>query len=111
MFIQSKIFSMCSFIPEKKLFILKNGGDSSKSLVKSLTAKREESLSRLLADKDSIPREADEEVSTNRTQELILRHLAPHKQAITLEEMVELLSADQLAAQTEETEDNGHHSN
>lgn len=77
---------------ETKLKRLCTQKDSS-SLVKDLQARRDDEMRRFLQDSQSISTHSeDQDIDINP----ILRRIAPERQALTIEEQVRLLEADQL---------------
>jgi hypothetical protein len=89
-------------VAEKRLALLKKG-HSKKDLIQSLEEKHKSCMLRLVSEdshKASVPQEdldLDEPVNRNHSAQVLMRHIAPERQAITLGELVELVKADQLA--------------
>lgn len=77
------------------------GGSSKKDLVNSLTAVKEDCIARLLTDGCKPQSEEESELAANP----LVRHIAPHLQALTAGELVQLLKADVLQAVTDEQHD------
>lgn len=84
---------------EKLYSRLKNlqGGTSKKDLVNSLSAAKEDCLARLITSKQNIEIEEEAELVSNP----LIRHIAPHLQALSASELVHLLKADVLQVVTE----------
>lgn len=78
-------------------------GTSKKDLVTSLSVVKEDTIARLIANECKLENEKDIELASNP----LIRHIAPHLQAITASELVHLLKADVLQTITEfEQEEN-----
>lgn len=75
---------------------------SKKDLVNSLSDAKEDYIAHLLTSKYSLESEENEEIASNP----LIRHIAPHLQALSATELVHLLKADFLQAvnKTEEEE-------
>ncbi|KAH0953339.1 hypothetical protein HN011_003452 [Eciton burchellii] len=73
------------------------GGTSKKDLVTSLSVAKEDCIARLITSGRSSQSEEEAELTSNP----LIRHIAPHLQALTASELVYLLKADVLQATTE----------
>lgn len=84
---------------EKLYSRLKNiqKGTSKKDLITSLSVVKEETIARLIANECKLESEKDTELISNP----LIRHIAPHLQAVTASELVHLLKADILQTVTE----------
>ncbi|XP_076385941.1 uncharacterized protein LOC143263946 [Megachile rotundata] len=84
---------------EKLYSRLKNlqKGTSKKDLITSLSVVKEETIARLIANECKLECEKDTELISNP----LIRHIAPHLQAVTASELVHLLKADILQTVTE----------
>lgn len=68
------------------------GGTSKRDLVNSLSVVKEESIARLITSGRSFETEEEADLARNP----LIRHIAPHLQALTASELVHLLKADVL---------------
>ncbi|CAL1678975.1 unnamed protein product [Lasius platythorax] len=73
------------------------GGTTKKDLVTSLSVAKEDSIARLITSGNNPQSEEEAELATNP----LIRHIAPHLQALTASELIHLLKADVLQATTE----------
>ncbi|XP_070157352.1 uncharacterized protein [Polyergus mexicanus] len=73
------------------------GGTTKKDLVTSLSVAKEDSIARLITSGNNPQSEEEAELASNP----LIRHIAPHLQALTASELVHLLKADVLQATTE----------
>lgn len=70
------------------------GGTARKDLVTSLSAAKEDCIARLITSGNNPQSEEEAELASNP----LIRHIAPHLQALTASELVHLLKADVLQA-------------
>lgn len=77
------------------------GGTTKKDLVTSLSAVKEDSIARLVISGYNPQSEEEAELASNP----VIRHIAPHLQALTASELVHLLKADVLQVTTESEQD------
>ncbi|KAM0729265.1 hypothetical protein ACS0PU_004619 [Formica fusca] len=73
------------------------GGTTKKDLVTSLSVAKEDSIARLITSGNNPQSEEEAELASNP----LIRHIAPHLQALTASELVHLLKADVLQTTTE----------
>ncbi|EFN60825.1 hypothetical protein EAG_12149 [Camponotus floridanus] len=73
------------------------GDTTKKSLVTSLSIAKEDSIARLITSGNNPQSEEEAELASNP----LIRHIAPHLQALTASELVHLLKADVLQVTTE----------
>lgn len=73
------------------------GGTTKKDLVTSLSVAKEDCIARLITSGNNPQSEEEAELASNP----LIRHIAPHLQALTASELVHLLKADVLQATTE----------
>ncbi|XP_024937762.1 rho-related protein racH isoform X1 [Cephus cinctus] len=77
------------------------GGTTKKDLVNSLAVVKEESIARFITAGHKFESEEEAELISNP----LIRHIAPHLQALTASELIQLLKADVLQAVTDEQND------
>ncbi|XP_029157422.1 uncharacterized protein LOC114929884 [Nylanderia fulva] len=73
------------------------GGTTKKDLVTSLSVAKEDCIARLITSGNNPQSEEEAELASNP----LIRHIAPHLQALTASELIHLLKADVLQATTE----------
>ncbi|KAL6261045.1 hypothetical protein P5V15_008571 [Pogonomyrmex californicus] len=79
------------------------GGTTKRDLVTSLSVAKEDCIARLITSGNNPQSEEEAELASNP----LIRHIAPHLQALTASELVHLLKADVLQTNTEiEQEEN-----
>ncbi|XP_018302550.1 uncharacterized protein [Mycetomoellerius zeteki] len=80
------------------------GGTTKKDLVRSLSVAKEDCIARLITSGNNPQSEEEAELASNP----LVRHIAPHLQALTASELVHLLKADilQTTIQAEQEQDN-----
>ncbi|XP_014475357.1 PREDICTED: uncharacterized protein LOC106744826 [Dinoponera quadriceps] len=77
------------------------GGTTKKDLVTSLSVAKEDCIARLIISGNNPQSEEEAELASNP----LIRHIAPHLQALTASELVHLLKADVLQVTTEAEQD------
>ncbi|KYQ56091.1 hypothetical protein ALC60_04979 [Trachymyrmex zeteki] len=89
--------------PNSRLKVLQ-GGTTKKDLVRSLSVAKEDCIARLITSGNNPQSEEEAELASNP----LVRHIAPHLQALTASELVHLLKADilQTTIQAEQEQDN-----
>lgn len=78
------------------------GRTTKKDLVTSLSVAKEDCIARLIISGNNPQSEEEAELASNP----LIRHIAPHLQALTASELVHLLKADVLQVTTEAEEEN-----
>lgn len=73
------------------------GGTTKKDLVTSLSVAKEDCIARLITSGNNPQSEEEAELASNP----LIRHIAPHLQALTASELIHLLKADMLQVTTE----------
>ncbi|XP_011495735.1 PREDICTED: uncharacterized protein LOC105360517 isoform X2 [Ceratosolen solmsi marchali] len=74
------------------------GGTSKQDLINSLSSAKEDCIARLITNGHNLETAEERELATNP----LIRHIAPHLQALTANELVHLLKADVLQAVVDE---------
>ncbi|XP_011495734.1 PREDICTED: uncharacterized protein LOC105360517 isoform X1 [Ceratosolen solmsi marchali] len=89
---------LCKFFPPHSRLKSIQGGTSKQDLINSLSSAKEDCIARLITNGHNLETAEERELATNP----LIRHIAPHLQALTANELVHLLKADVLQAVVDE---------